>query len=239
MAAATPASVVPSHHRLLWLGALAAAVLLGIGIGLVAARETSHESSSGTEGSGHAVSVARHVPPFTAVSLAGSNLVAVRVGGPRAVVVHGDDTLVGLVTTGVRGGVLVIDDRGSFRTKAPMSVDVTVPTLASLALDGSGRISVDGVNAPRFAVRLPGSGTVTVSGTTGRLDARLGGSGDIELGGLTARDATAAVGGSGTILVHATRSLDATVTGSGVVTYFGRPASVTTHVSGSGVVLPG
>jgi hypothetical protein len=182
--------------------------------------------------------VTRHVAPFTGVTLAGANLVTVRVGGPQEVVVRGDDNLVGRITTDVSGGKLVIDNRGSFRTRSPMSVDVTVPSLGSLALAGSGQIFVEGVKAPRFAVTLPGCGKLKVSGTTGRLDAQLGGSGQLQLGELTSRDARVAVGGSGTILVNATRSLDASVTGSGVVAYFGGPASVTTHVTGSGTVVP-
>jgi hypothetical protein len=239
MAAVTPASAAPPrHHRLLWLGALAAAVLAGLAIGLVAAREPSQERSSADDGSGHAVAVSRHVAPFTGVALAGANLVTVRVGAPQAVVVRGDDNLVGRVTTKVQRGELVIGNRGSFRTKAPMSVDVTVPTLDSLALGGSGQIVVEGVNAPSFAVALPGSGSLFVSGTTGRLDARLAGSGQMQLGELTSRDATVAIGGSGTVLVNVTRSLDASVSGSGVVAYFGGPPSVTTHVTGSGTVAP-
>ena len=75
----------------------------------------------------------------------------VRVGGKQSVVVHGDDNLLSRITTRVRAGSLVIGNTsGSFTTKAPMSVDVTVPSLDALALSGSG---VFVVTRPRHAER--------------------------------------------------------------------------------------
>jgi hypothetical protein len=197
-------------------------------------------TSSGVRGSGVAASQARAVPDFDGVELAGSNEVNVTVGGPRSVVVHADDNLLGHVTTDVRARVLVIAKTpGSFSTQAPMSVDVTVPSLHSLRLSGSGIVTVTGIDAPAFAVSLPGTGLLRASGTAGRLAVGLDGSGDAELGGLVARDVRATVGGSGRVVVTATVSLDGRVTGSGAIVYGGSPARVTRNVSGSGAIVPG
>src|SRR5689334_6787286 len=72
-------------------------------------------TGSGTvRGSGVATSETRTLAPFTAVDLAGSNNVTVKVGAPQSVVVHADDNLVGHVRTTVRSGTLVIETTGSF-----------------------------------------------------------------------------------------------------------------------------
>jgi hypothetical protein len=47
------------------------------------------------------------------------------------------------------------------------------------------------------------------------------------------------VTGSGRIVVTATRSLDASIPGSGTIVYLGHPAHVTTTVTGSGAVVAG
>ena len=237
----TPTQISPPHHRVLWLGALLAALAAFAALALVAARDLANDrttTSTGLAGSGALASERRSVPPFTAVTLAGANSVAVNVGGRRSVVVHGDDNLVPHVTTAVRGGALVIGADHSFRTRAPMSVEVTAPALDAVKLLGSGELTVAGVHAATFTAALPGSGTLRVTGTTVRLDARLTGSGVLSLEGLVARNATAVVAGTGRLAVHATRSLDARVSGTGEIVYRGDPASVSMHVRGTGAVMP-
>jgi len=77
------------------------------------------------------------VAGFTGLDLAGSNNVTVIVGGPQSVVVRADSNLINHVTTGVVAGTLVIGDTGSFTTRTPMSVEVTVPSLTALNLSAT------------------------------------------------------------------------------------------------------
>ena len=223
----------------LWLG-IVAAVLAAVAVVLFAVDLSRHHSSSpsGSHGSGVAASVTRALGPYTAVELAGTNVVHVVVGGKQSVVVHGDDNLLKRVKTTVRDESLVISTPGTFSTRAPMSVDVSVPSLTALTLSGSGNVDVGGVASKSFVVSLPGSGNVSVTGTVDRLDASLPGSGNEYLFGLHARDARADVSGSGNILVDVARTLNATIAGSGTIVYHGSPA-VTQHVSGSGAISPG
>ena len=195
-----------------------------------------HSSSSGTSGSGRAASESRELAGFDGLELSGSNIVVVHVGGAQKVVVHGDDNLLTRVTTVVSGNQLRIANRGNFTAHTAMGVDVTVPALSAVTLSGSGMITIDGVNGQRFTAVLPGSGVLRVSGTTTTLVANLSGSGDMELDALTARDATATVSGSGRVALTATGTLDATVSGSGDISYGGSPATVTKTVTGSGSI---
>jgi hypothetical protein len=237
-----PAPLRASRASYAVLALSAVLALVGIGALLVARYGDvgGTSTSSGIRGSGTAASQTRAVAGFDAVELAGSNEVNVTVGRPRSVVVHADDNLIRHVTTGVRARTLVIANApGSFTTRSPMSVDVTVPSLRALRLSGSGVVTVTGIDAPSLAVSLPGTGLLRASGTAGRLQVELGGSGDAELGNLVARRVRATVGGSGRIVVTATASLDGRVTGSGAILYGGHPARVTRDVSGSGAIVGG
>jgi hypothetical protein len=113
---------------------------------------------------------------------------------------------------------------------------VTVPHLDGVTVEGSGTVTVAGVRSDVLTVGLPGSGVIKMSGTTDRLEATLDGSGDLLMGDLLAADVTALISGSGTIRLSVSRSLDASVTGSGAILYAGSPAEVSKSVTGSGTI---
>jgi hypothetical protein len=223
------------------LAAIAALLLAAILIALLVDRIFFDRSSSpaGT-GSGVASTQARSLAPFTGVELAGDNNVVVQVGARQSVVVHADSNLLGRVTTRVRSGRLVIGTTpGNFSAKTPMFVAVRVPSLDRLRLRGDGNISVTGVDSRNLTVALPGSGNIDATGATTKLDVTISGEGTAQLRQLIARDAQAALGGDGSIMLTATHSLTARVSGSGTILYGGAPLHVTRSVTGSGTISAG
>ena len=195
-------------------------------------------SAGARVGSGVAATQARALPPFDGVELAGTSDVVIRVGGAQSVVVHADDNLLARITTAVKGGRLVVDaTRGRLRPRTPLRVDVTVPALREIRLSGTGAIVAAGVDGRRLVVAISGSGVVQVAGRAVQLEVTVSGAGSARLEPLVASDVHAVVSGSGQIEVTATGRLDAAVPGSGLIFYRGRPAHVTTSVTGSGRVL--
>jgi hypothetical protein len=211
--------------------------ICGVAVALVVAGCDAPPSTSSNRGSGVSVTERRTVAPFTDVELAGSNTVVIHVGHPQSVEVTGDDNLIDRITTVVRDGRLVVDDIGSFTTKARMGVDVSVPSLDGVQLSGTGTVTVDGVASDDFTAELGGEGTLVASGTAARLTAPLAGDGTLDLHDLVAIDGTARLDGTGTIRVHATSTLDATLTGTGTILYGGEPTA-TIHRTGTGTVVP-
>jgi hypothetical protein len=220
---------------------VALGALIAIGVALLVRNDVFRGSSGSTvlQGSNVAATQTRTLATFASVDLAGSNNVRVHVGGKQRVVVHADGNLLRHVTTEVRSGTLVVGTKGSFTTRSPMSVDVSVPSLERLTLSGSGIVAVEGFTGPALTVTLSGSGVLRAAGSTTRLDVTLEGSGDAQLAQLVARDVHAVVTGSGRILVTVTGSLDASVPGTGAIVYRGAPAHVSTSVTGTGVVTRG
>jgi hypothetical protein len=227
------------HHRSRWvLVAILAVLLGGLAVALLYHFDVFGGSSNPTtEGSGVPARQTRDVAAFNSVELAGSNDVLIRVGENQSVVVRADDNLLDRVTTEVQSGKLVIANTpGSFTTNTPMSVVVNVPTLSALTLTGSGNIVANGIHTDSFLVTLPGSGTLTGSGTAKRFDVTVGGSGTVHFTRLVANDVRAIVSGSGSIFITATKSLDASVSGSGAILYTGNPQDVTKSVTGNGAI---
>jgi Putative auto-transporter adhesin, head GIN domain len=219
------------------LAVLTVLFLAGIVVLVLVDRSSTTATSQGGTGSGVAATQARSLPPLTGVDVAGANNVVVRVGAPQSVIVHADSNLLARVTTQVTSGSLVIGNTpGALNARSPMFVAVSVPSLDAVTVQGSGNISVTGINSPSLTVRLPGSGTIHAAGSTARLDVAIGGSGTVVLSRLIARDATASIDGSGSIVLTATDSLDASISGSGSILYTGNPAQVSKSVSGSGTI---
>lgn len=227
-----------AHHSRLTLAAalIFVLVLAGIGIAIAVLVHGGGSPGSGVQGSGVAATQTRAVAPFSGLDLAGANDVTVTVGAPQSVVVHADSNLITHITTRVVAGTLVIGDTGSFTTRTPMSVDVSMPSLTALNLSGDGQISVTGINTPQLTLTVSGSGLLKAAGTAVRLTVTLSGKGEAQLSQLTARDVRAVVTGSGLIQVTATTSLDAAVPGTGAIIYGGNPPQVTTSVTGTGTV---
>lgn len=239
--APTPLHTRRVPHGYLWaLATLVIGLIVGGLVGLLVGSNVFEDSSNsaGVQGSGVAATETRNLPPFGSVDLAGSNIVTIRVGEEQSVVVHADNNLVDRVTTTVRDGSLVIGDLpGSYTAKSPMSVTVSVPSLDELTLTGSGVIAVTGIEAESLTVRLPGSGVLRATGAATKLDVTLDGSGDAQLEQLIAGDVRAVVSGSGRIVLTATKSLDASVPGSGAIMYSGDPREVTKSITGSGAII--
>ena len=194
--------------------------LIAASIAIVAHEHTFGTSASSTiQGSGTPAAQARSLPPFTAVTMAGDASVSILVGSPQQVVVSADDNLLSTVKTTVSGGTLAVATPGSFTARSPMRVSITVPRIDAL--------------------RLSGTGDLTATGSTRALDATLDGTGAMRLSGLVARDVHATLSGTGAIDVTATRTLEASVPGTGQITYNGRPGHVTQSITGTGAVVMG
>ena len=237
----SPTTVHPrrQQHGSGWvLVAILAFLLGGLAVGLLYHYDVISGSSNSTvEGTGVPATQARDVAAFNSVELAGSNNVVIRVGEKYSVVVRADRNLLNRVTTEVQSGKLVIaNTRGSFTTKSPMTIEVTVPRLNALTLSGSGNIVVGGIEAENLKVALPGAGTLTASGTATRLDVTVSGSGTVQFTRLVANHVRAVVSGSGSIFTTATNSLDASVSGTGAILYVGNPQDVTKSVTGTGAI---
>lgn len=102
-------------------------------------------------------------------------------------------------------------------------------------LTGSGDLTVK-LKANSVSAALAGSGDINIEGTTQRLAATVAGSGDLRASKLKAEQVKVEVAGSGDATVSASKSLDASVAGSGDVKYIGNPETRNVNIVGSGSI---
>ncbi len=199
-------------------------------IGLLSACVTPGES-----GSGVAKEEVRELPPFQTVELGGAlNAKIVIADAPQRVVVRGDDNLVPLVTTEVKGGRLLVRTTRAVRPKVELMLTVNVAQLDGLSLSGAGNAEVDGIKGEVFKASLSGAGKLTARGSTRRFDLDVSGSGEVSARDLKAEAVTVQVSGAGNVDVSASAKLDVTISGAATVTYTGDPPDLQQHISGAG-----
>ena len=192
----------------------------------------------GLPGSGTSKTETRQLPSFSSIEVGGACTLDVTVGKPQSVEISGDDNILPLITTEVRGDRLMVRTEKPVNPQLPLRLAVSVPRLALVSVSGAARGEVRGIGGELFQFHVSGAANATLSGATKRLEIQASGAGSINAADLKAEAVEVQISGAGKADVHATRSLVARISGAAKVRYRGKPAQVTPEVSGVGSVTP-
>lgn len=197
-----------------------------------------HGNSPQVVGNGQIVTESRAVGNFTQIEARGASDVVVRVGPAPSLAITADSNIIPQLTSEIRGNKLVLESRGSYRTRNTPRIVVTVPSLESAALSGSGNVTVDGIGGSSVALAVYGSGNMAATGRAGELAVAINGSGNADARGVAAGSATVAISGSGNATVATSGPLSGAISGSGNIRHVGQPSAVSVVRNGSGAVVP-
>lgn len=154
-----------------------------------------------------------------AVELSGPIDLTLRYGGQPTLVVRGEQRLLANIETVQEGRVLHIGTRGIvLRHRQPIEVELTLPALDRVGVDGSGDSRINGFSGERIEVELNGPGSVDFNGRFRQAKATLHGAGQLTLDAGNGDSIHAELEGAGTIaLAGAARSFQAESNGSGTL----------------------
>jgi len=212
-------------------------------------------------GSGHVVSETRPVSDFNRVELVGSGDVVLTQGSEEALTVEAEDNLMSHLRTEVRGHTLYLGFTDNVASEIivptrPVKYYVSLKTLEGLKLSGSGNITAHELQAGQLGLDISGSGDIVIDSLTAQtVESSISGSGKVQLSQGNAPEqrveisgsgnyqgekvagqaVTVQISGSGNATVQAQETLEARISGSGDIYYYGTPR-VTESVTGSGRV---
>jgi hypothetical protein len=106
----------------------------------------------------------------------------------------------------------------------------------SSTVSGSGKIGVAAIASGKSEFNISGYGTIKATGSAKDTQVIISGSGDLLAGDFEVGACSVRISGSGEVEINVKDSLDATITGSGTVSYKGDPHHVNGHSAGSGRV---
>ncbi len=190
------------------------------------------------------------------VHLNGIGELTVTQGEDEGFTVQAEESILPLIETEVRDGMLTIGFRRQMRgikPTMPIRFDLRVRQLRGLAvtgsgsarsaqirterldveISGSGSVQLDELVTDRLVTTISGSGNFQVAGEAPEHRVQISGSGGLQAESLQARKADVTVSGSGGATVHVSDNLSAVISGSGSVVYSGNP-HVSQVTSGSG-----
>ncbi|KZX54494.1 hypothetical protein A3711_12795 [Erythrobacter sp. HI00D59] len=155
---------------------------------------------------------------FDAVTLTGSDEMAVRHGERWQIRASGDPEILADLRFVIENGALTVGRRWR-RSPLPGSarIEVTAPDVNAVTLAGSGTLGADRLNGDRTAATVAGSGRLELDRlSAGHFAATIAGSGDLVASG-NARNARISIAGSGAIEARGLRLNNAslTIAGSG------------------------
>ena len=148
--------------------------------------------------------------------------------------------------------------RGFWNSPGPIDYQLSLPELDAVTIDGAGDVTaravptesltvrvsgagdvlITDVDAQQVTVQIDGTGSVQLRGEADQVDVHIEGAGEFHGDQLTTRTAVAGIDGAGDITVHATDTLDASITGAGTIRHTG-DAEVTENIDGLGEVVRG
>ena len=192
--------------------------------------------------SGPSVSQTRDLGGFTRLEVSGDLSLDIRLFNrpdPGVRITAGTKSI-DRVETEVVGDVLRVSTKSRGLTIGPdplgdVQISLGVPVLLALRVDDQADVTLSGLSAKSFELRVNGSGDVRARGRVDELEMEVDGSAETDLSDLSTQDASVRIDGSGDSRLRVSRSLELIVEGSGDVTYHGRP-SVSSRLEGSGNV---
>jgi predicted small secreted protein len=170
-------------------------------------------------------------------------------------VISAQKNIADAIATNVEGDKLSIISKQRFRATKPINIVLTVRSLASIRVDGSGDINtINKIKGDDLEVNINGSGNMDIAAEVNNLRSKINGSGDIKMSGkvsthkgqingsgnflgteLLSEETKMSINGSGDAKINAGSMLDVTIVGSGNVFYKGTP-TIRTKITGSGEV---
>jgi hypothetical protein len=215
---------------------LAALAALGTG-GCVLPVDIDFDGGTHVRGSGHPVSLARSLPPYDAIIVAGPVRVLVERTGEEYVELTAEDNLVDYLEMEVRGGVLYLGVEPGVSVSPRREILYRVWSYEVLELDASGASSVDIEvgHVPTLWVTVSGASRVAPWGDADQQDLFVSGASRYDAFDLHSHEVRADVSGASLVDVRVSEVLDVAASGASRVRYLGWP-EVVGDVSGGSTV---
>ncbi len=177
-----------------------------------------------TDGVGDPITEEIFLDDFDGFIINSSIDVTLRQGPEQRVFVTAQPNLIDLINTNVVREEWTIDFVENVRGNGRTSIEITIPDIRSIKIDGSGDVvGLNDMDLSTLDIWIDGSGDVELFGTVDKQFIKIDGSGDIENFDLLSFETEVEIDGSGDVDITADNYLDVNIDGSGDVRFRGNP----------------
>ena len=190
-------------------------------------------SRLGIKGDGVITTTNRPIAEFSALEAAGAYQIQWSSGKP-ALTISTDQNLLPLITTSITGNSLHIDCKENLRPTKGITIIVSSASLTDVQLNGAVSVTASNLSGEDLKLESNGASSIVVDGSVTNLEADLSGATRLNGKSLHAQTARVSLNGAAYADVTVTETLNASISGAGVLTYGGDPKSVEKNVGGVG-----
>lgn len=167
----------------------------------------------------------RKLASFSSVNVSGFYTVNITIGSPQSVTLQTNSNLLPYIESDVSGNKLTINAKKGYllRPSGTPTLDIVVPTLASIELNGNNQVSLKGVAKGDLELIFSGSNQFVGQGSLDTLKMTVDGESNIDASKLVANEVVIVSNGSSKIMVYPKEELNVKISGVGTVNYFGNP----------------
>lgn len=192
-------------------------------------------SPSGIKGDGTIKTEDRPVSGFSKLVVTGAYRIKWSSGKP-ALNISTDQNLLPLVETVVNGDTLQIESKQNLSPTKGITITLTSPSLADVQLTGANSFNGSQITGHDLKLEADGASSLSVDGSVTNLEVNLTGASHLSANSLQAQTAKVTLVGTSQADITVADTLNASVTGVGLLTYSGNPKSVVKDVNGPGII---
>lgn len=193
------------------------------------------------KGDGISTQEERELPqPFDQVDVSAFGKVEITAGQKESgLSLSGDSNILKHVETSVEDGTLFIkpEDGYNLNPQLPLKAKLFMGDLTGISASASSAVEAARVSARHFSAKASSSASISVSGKADSVDAKGSSSAQIDLTDLRTKDAEAKASSSAQVRLHASDTLSAKASSSGMIIYSGSPTMLKEKTSSSGMII--
>ena len=190
-------------------------------------------SLSGIKGDGVITTADRPISEISELVVTGGYQIKWSRGKPSLTIVT-DQNLLPLIKTSITGTMLQIDWEENLKPTKGITINLSSASLTQVRLTGAIELTTGDLTGDDLKLESNGASSINVKGAVTNLEANLSGASKLIAKSLQTRTATVSLNGASYAEVTVTDTLNASISGAGVLTYSGNPKSVEKNISGVG-----
>jgi putative autotransporter adhesin-like protein len=190
-------------------------------------------SPPGVKGDGVIMTTNRPIGDFSALVVNGAYKIKWTSGKP-ALTISTDQNLLPLIETTVSGNTLEIDQEKQLRPSKGITINLSSASLSEVRVNGAVNFTGSSLAGHDLKLECNGASSINVDGAITNFEVNLSGASKLNAESLRTQTAKVSLNGAAYADIAVSDSLDASISGAGLLTYSGNPKSVEKNISGAG-----
>ncbi len=190
----------------------------------------------GIKGSGILKDEERPVEYFDKIDISGYYEVRISQGDHSSFKIIGDDNLLHLVKSDIKGNTLHIWNKKNISPRRHIKIEIVTESLESISSSGASSIIMKDFKGDELTIEGSGAGSFRLSGNVETLNAELSGAVNLKAEDLEANEVYLELSGACDADVNAKEELHANISGVGNIEYSGNPKILKKSISGLGSI---